>query len=54
LNFNLLISQKQKANQKAVYHLVIELDIEYKTTAKQDEDFKNLWQDKDFLALVGE
>jgi tetratricopeptide (TPR) repeat protein len=30
----------------------VELDVKYKEMAKRDEDFKNLWDDEDFLKIV--
>lgn len=47
--------QNQKETSLSHLEKAIELNpTKYKPMAKQDEDFKNLWQDKDFLALVGE
>lgn len=47
----------QTKKQKSLSHLekaILLNPTKYKPMAKQDEDFKNLWEDKDFLALVGE
>ena len=50
------IYSNNKQKEKSIFHLktAIMLNDENKPMAKQDEDFKNLWEDKDFLALVGE
>jgi tetratricopeptide (TPR) repeat protein len=47
--------QKEKEKSLSYLEKTISLNpTKYKSEAKQDEDFKNLWEDKDFLALVGE
>jgi tetratricopeptide (TPR) repeat protein len=45
--------EKDKIKALEYLHKAIELDVEYKNKAPTDTDFEWLWNDKDFMALVG-
>jgi tetratricopeptide (TPR) repeat protein len=45
--------QHKKMEQLENLRRAIELEPAFKQEAKKDEDFKNLWEDKDFKKLVG-